>query len=216
MKFFLFGAGGHAKVVLSTSLASGLVVDGLFDDDPQKQGAEILGVKVKGTIADAAREGPARGVLAIGDNRTRRVLAQRPQNKEWEWLTLVHPKAYVHPSVRLGPGTVVFAGAVIQPDTRVGAHAIINTGATVDHDCHIGDFVHIAPGAHLAGDVIVEEGALVGIGAVVLPGVRIGAWTIVGAGAVVTEDLPPCVVAVGVPAKPLKKVCVEGEEGEDD
>lgn len=214
MKLYLLGAGGHAKVVLSTALASGLTVDGLFDDDPRKQGAKIFGIRVKGTITDAAREGPARGIVAIGDNRTRRDLAQRFQEQGWEWLTLVHPQAYVHPSVHLGPGTVVFAGAVIQPDTRIGAHAIINTGATVDHDCSVGDFAHIAPGAHLAGDAVVEEGALVGIGAVVLPKVRIGAWTVVGAGAVVTEDLPPCVVAAGVPARPLKKV--EGEEAEHD
>ncbi len=216
MKLYVLGAGGHAKVVLSTAFASGLFVDGLFDDDPQKQGIEILGIKVKGTIADALKKGPAKGVLAIGDNKTRRALAQRFQCQGWEWLTLVHPKAYVHQSVRLGPGTVVFAGAVIQPDTLIGAHAIVNTAATIDHDCTVGDFVHIAPGVRLAGGVVIEEGAFVGIGSVVLPKVRIGAWSIVGAGAVVKEDLPPYVVAAGVPAKVLKKVCMETEGEEHD
>jgi sugar O-acyltransferase (sialic acid O-acetyltransferase NeuD family) len=179
-------------------------VEGLFDNDPQKQGLKIIGVKVMGTIADAKKRAPARGVLAIGDNRARQVLAQELPG--WEWLTVVHPKAYVHPSASLGPGTVVFAGAVIQPDTRIGAHAIINTGATVDHDCLVGDFVHIAPGAHLAGNAVVEEGTLIGMGTVVLPGIKVGAWAIVGAGAVVVEDLPPRVTAVGAPARLLKSV----------
>jgi len=202
VKLYLIGAGGHAKVVLSTLIASGYHVDGLFDDDPRKQGAKILGVPVIGSIDDAKRNGPARGVLALGDNRTRKLLAQELSG--WEWLTVVHPEAYIHPSAKLGPGTVVFAGVVVQPDVRIGAHTVINTGATVDHDCSIGDFVHIAPGAHLAGNVIVEDGALIGIGAVVLPGVRIGAWTILGAGGVVIGDLPPRVIAAGVPARVIR------------
>ena len=40
--------------------------------------------------------------------------------------------------------------------------------------------------------------------AIVLPGVTIGDGTIVGAGSVVTKDLPPEMVCVGVPARPLK------------
>jgi len=212
MKLYIIGAGGHAKVVLSTVLEAGLSVDGLFDDDPKKQGIDIMGIPVIGRISDARKRGPACGILAIGDNRTRYRLAQ--ELSEWEWLPVVHPKAYVHPSVRLGPGTVVFAGAIVQPGVRVGAHIIINTGATVDHDCLVGDFVHIAPGAHLAGSVTIGEGALIGIGAVVLPGIKVGAWAVVGAGAVVVEDVPPHVTVVGVPAKPLKRVWSERKENE--
>jgi len=202
VKLYLIGAGGHAKVVLSTVLAAGLSVDGLFDDDPQKQGMKILGIPIVGTISDAKRSSPACGILAIGDNRTRHRLAHELLG--WEWLTVIHPRAYVHPSAKLGSGTVVFAGAVIHPDAQIGAHVIINTGATVDHDCWIGDFVHLAPGVHLAGNVTVEEGAFVGIGAVAVPKIEVGAWAIVGAGAVVVEDIPPQVTAIGVPAKPVK------------
>ncbi|WP_224746175.1 DapH/DapD/GlmU-related protein [Mucilaginibacter glaciei] len=39
----------------------------------------------------------------------------------------------------------------------------------------------------------------------VLPGVTIGSGTIVGANAVVTKSLPANVIAVGIPAKPIKK-----------
>ncbi len=204
MKLYVLGAGGHAKVVLSTLLAAGLSVDGLFDDDPQKQGLYVLGVKVIGTIEDAKKRTPARGVLAIGNNRARQLLAR--EFPEWEWLSVVHPRAYVHSSVSLGPGTVVFAGAVVQPDTHIGAHTIVNTGATVDHDCQVWDFVHLAPGVHLAGQVIIEEGVFIGIGSAVIPKVKVGAWTVVGAGAAVVENLPPYITAVGVPAKPKKVI----------
>jgi len=43
-----------------------------------------------------------------------------------------------------------------------------------------------------------------GDGVVVLPGVTIGEGTIVGANSVVSRDLPPRVIAVGAPARPIK------------
>ncbi len=199
---YLLGAGGHAKVVLSTALEAGWTVAGLFDDDPHKQGTTVLGIPVLGTL-DQAQALQATGVIALGDNRLRQRLARRFAH--WQWATLVHPRAYVHPSVHLGPGTVVFAGAVIQPDTRIGAHCIINTGATVDHDCLLEDFVHIAPGAHLAGGVRVGQGCLIGVGAAVLPGASLGPWSVLGAGAVLRHSLESFTIAVGVPARPLRK-----------
>lgn len=198
---YVIGAGGHAKVVVSTLQAAGVEVDALLDDDPLKAGVQIAGVPVlhglNGLEKLAFR---VRGVIAIGDNRLRRQLAGRFPQVDWQ--TAVHPHAYVYPSVQIGVGTVVFAGAVIQPDAIIGKHCIINTGATVDHDCHIGDDCHIAPGCHLAGGVKLGEGVLMGIGSAAIPGVSVGAWTTVGAGGVVVDDLPAGVLAMGVPAKP--------------
>jgi acetyltransferase-like isoleucine patch superfamily enzyme len=58
----------------------------------------------------------------------------------------------------------------------------------------------------LMGDIVVEENATVGANAVILPGVTIGRSAIVGAGAVVTRDIPPFSVAVGVPARVIKRM----------
>ena len=44
-----------------------------------------------------------------------------------------------------------------------------------------------------------------GTGAKVLDGVRIGSGVVVGAGAVVADDLPDGVVAVGVPARVVRR-----------
>lgn len=195
----LIGAGGHAKVVLSTLLAAGYRVTHVLDDDTSRWGTDLYGVPVRGPIELA--EGPC--VPGIGANEIRKKLAQNLCRVEW--ITVVHPTAWVAPTSRLGPGTVIFAGAVIQPDAMIGAHTIVNTGATIDHDCHLGDFVHVAPGCHLAGHVTLEEGVFMGIGSSVIPGVQIGAWTTVGAGGVVITDLPAHSIATGVPARVLRR-----------
>lgn len=202
----VLGAGGHGNVVVATLEAAGFKVQGVFDDDGHKWGRAILGVPVVGPIElvrTATRERAYAAVLGIGDNRTRKQVINRVGDA-CEWVTVIHPHAYVHPSVRLGAGTVVFAGAVLQPDVVVGEHSIINTGAPVDHDARIGSFTHIAPGAHLPGGVRVGEGALVGLGSAVLPGVSVGEWAVVGAGAVVVRDVRDGTTVVGVPARTVE------------
>ncbi|XKK51050.1 hypothetical protein HFP70_24125 [Streptomyces sp. ARC14] len=47
----------------------------------------------------------------------------------------------------------------------------------------------------------------------VCPGVSIGENTVVGAGAVVTKDLPANVVAVGNPARVIRKIGEGAEAG---
>jgi sugar O-acyltransferase (sialic acid O-acetyltransferase NeuD family) len=205
---YVIGAGGHGKVVVATLLDMGLSIEGVLDDNPALWGKEVLGIKVLGSPGDIIiSDLPVRAVIGVGDNQARRAMYMELSGKglQVEWIRAVHPAAYVHPSVKIGEGTVVFAGAVVQPGTCIGRHCIVNTGARVDHDCMIGDFCHVAPGCSLAGSVKLEEGAFVGIGSAVIPGRSIGSWSVVGAGSSVIRDVEPGIVAAGCPARPIGK-----------
>lgn len=197
----IIGAGGHGKVIADILQCQGMSVMGFLDDNPAIIGTTVFDLPVLGAI-DTWRDFEPDGVIiGIGDNHVRSAVAHRlGQDITPPWLTAVHPRSTVARSVRVGMGTVVMAGAIINADTVIGQHAIINTAATVDHDCILGNFVHIAPGAHLAGDIHIDEGALLGIGSVVIPGRKIGKGAIIGAGAVVISDVPPGVMAKGLPA----------------
>lgn len=54
-------------------------------------------------------------------------------------------------------------------------------------------------------EVIIEDGCDIGIGAIILPGIKIGQGSIIGAGTVVTKNIEPYSVAVGNPAKIIRK-----------
>lgn len=56
-----------------------------------------------------------------------------------------------------------------------------------------------------AAKVTVGHDVWLGHGALLMPGVTVGTGAVVGAGAVVTRDIEPYTIAVGVPAKPLRK-----------
>lgn len=56
-----------------------------------------------------------------------------------------------------------------------------------------------------SSDVIIGDGCWIGEKVCILPGVRIGNKSIIGAGAVVTKSIPEYSIAVGNPAKVIKK-----------
>lgn len=197
----VIGAGGHAKVVIALAEALGLVVRGVYDDQPSAP--EVLEHPIIGPVSSVPDVPGTQAVIAIGSNAARRQIAGLFTHVTW--ASLVHPRAWVAPSSVIGPGTVVMAGGIVQPDVVLGAHVIVNTSASVDHDCDLGDYVHVAPGSHLAGQVTLEEGVFLGAGAVCIPGVSVGAWSIVGAGAGVIQSLPAKMTAAGLPATIRKR-----------
>lgn len=194
----LYGAGGHARVLVSSLNALNLSSVAVFDDDPTKQ--SVQGVPVVGLYTpDFQPELPM--LLAVGDNAIRAQLAQVVMHS---FGTLIHPSAMVDSSVALGTGTVVVHRAVVQANAQLGQHVIVNTGSSVDHDCVLDDFVQVAPGAILCGNVRVGEGTLIAAGAVVVPGITIGRWVTVGAGAVVTRNIPDGAVVWGNPTRVIR------------
>lgn len=197
----LFGAGGHAKVVLEAlrMMRPEARVE-VRDDDPAKHGVKILGHAVstpclQGDIGDVDIH------VAIGVNDARRRLALASRQAGASLFSIVHPAACLSPSATMGHGVFVAAMAVIGAESRIDEGVIVNHGAIVDHDCRIGAWTHVAPRAVLGGGVRIGAGVLLGSGCIVLPGLEIGEGATVGAGAVVTRSVPPGITIMGVPAK---------------
>lgn len=202
----LFGSGGHAKVVLEAIRAAmpdcNVVV---LDDDPAATGRTLLGLPIVGG-RNWLSSNPFRGsvVPAIGANAARAALIEWLAELDRPLATVVHPRAVLSPTAKLGAGAFLAPGAIVNAEARIGEAVIVNTGASVDHDCLIGAAAHIAPGAHLCGSVRVGARTLIGAGATVIPGVAIGADAIVGAGSVVIADLPDGARVAGCPARALR------------
>lgn len=55
------------------------------------------------------------------------------------------------------------------------------------------------------GDIVIEDDVWLGMGVKVMDGVCIGQGAVVGANAVVTKDIPPYSIAVGAPARVIRK-----------
>lgn len=191
-KIYVYGFSGHGAVVADVARACGYG-EVVFLDDAKFDGKNVLKFDLSLEKADV--------IVAIGDNKIRRILQERVKSAGFRVVNLIHPSAVVSASAQIGEGAVVMPNAVINARAAVGEGAIINTGAIIEHDCEIGDFAHVSPNAALAGGVIVGQNTHVGIGSCVVQCVKIGANCVIGAGSVVVRDVPDNVVAYGNPAK---------------
>lgn len=207
-KIIVFGAGGHAKVVIDaiekqTSAPEILV----FDDNADLWGGQLFGYPVIGNLEALLNEVSSLdieyAVVAIGNISHRLKVATTLKDNGVQLGNVIHPTAVVSKGTEIGLGTVLFANTVVNADSKIGDHVIINTSATVDHDCYIADGVHIAPGVNVCGGVTVGYGSFIGAGAVVIPGVKIGSHVVVGAGSTVLSDIKDEMTVAGSPAKEI-------------
>ena len=209
----ILGAGGHAKVLAETALASGQFSEVAFLDDRccgPDQLPSVLGFPVLGPLALALelihREQFASASVALGNATLRLNWIEQLDAAGYALPALIHPTAWVSPSAQIASGSVVLAQAALQALASIGVGSILNTGCSIDHDAQLEGGVHICPGARLSGEVQVGARTWIGIGASVIQQVRIGADVTVGAGAAVVRDLPDGVTAVGVPARVLPRL----------
>lgn len=117
--------------------------------------------------------------VAIGDNQARK--KETISLGDVYYPTLIHPKAYVSPSAKVGEGSIVMPGAIVQTGAVIGRHCILNSGAVLDHHSVAEDFVHVAPGAAVCGGVRLREGSMVAVNASVVQNVCVPAWYLVKA-----------------------------------
>ncbi|MFS0738533.1 acetyltransferase [Sphingomonas sp. 1P06PA] len=201
----LFGAGGHARVVLDALLACDPDRSVILLDDAAQPGRTLLHLEVSGGRDWLlANHRPDDAIIpAIGDNRARLALIDWANDRGFTIETVIHPAAVVGREVSLGGGSFLAAGAIVNPCSTLGRGVIVNTAASVDHDCTIGDGVHLAPGVRLCGTVTLGARSLVGVGAVVIPGRVIGADVVIAAGAAVAADIADGLRVGGVPARPF-------------
>lgn len=196
----IYGAGGHARVLISCLKANHLVVDAIFDDDQTKH--QILDYPINGMYQPDKYQN-IHILIAVGNNQLRHQIAQQISHP---FGLQVHPSSLVDVSVKIGVGTVILHGSIVQVGTKIGEHVIINTGAKIDHDCLIADYTHIAPGSILCGHVEIGSYSFIGAGSVVAPGVEIGTHCHIAAGSIITRNIPDGSVVRGNPGRIIKSL----------
>ena len=189
----ILGGGGHASVLIEILRLIDSDIIGLADPLLEK-GSKVKDISVIGSD-DAVLHYPNSEVVlvnAVGPlpkKTNREALSTKFINLGYQFLTLIHPRAYVAPSAKIEDGAQIMAGALVQAQSRIGRLSVVNSGAIIEHDCSIGDHTHIAPGAILCGGVQTAEGVFIGSGAAVLENIRLGANSILAAGVTLRKDL---------------------------
>jgi acetyltransferase-like isoleucine patch superfamily enzyme len=133
----------------------------------------------------------------------------------------------IGPHVALSAGMVPGQECMSNPVVRIGDRCLIGRGSGIvghfridigddvwtGHNVYITDQNHgyedvslpISRQTQPESPVSIGDGSWIGYGAVILPGARIGRHVVIGANSVVTGEIPDFSVAVGSPAKVIKR-----------
>jgi len=82
-------------------------------------------------------------------------------------------------------------GVIIEDYVQIGSHCSIYSVSTIDNK---------------EGEVILKKNCRIGSHSVIMPGVTVGENSIIGAFSFVNKDIPDNTIAVGVPAKVIKRI----------
>jgi acetyltransferase-like isoleucine patch superfamily enzyme len=119
-------------------------------------------------------------------------------------------------AVSIGNNVGIGLSNVIIGPVKIGDYVMLAQNIVISGLNHIYEDVNTPP--RLQGvftrQIIIEDNVWIGANCVVTSGITIGKHAIIGAGSVVTKDIPPYSVAVGNPAKVVKKYNFENSSWE--
>jgi sugar O-acyltransferase (sialic acid O-acetyltransferase NeuD family) len=185
-RLLILGAGGHGRAVADLATECGWTVAGFTDRSP---GPGVLGED--GDVAALARDRKIDGaVVGVGNTGLvrRAELFAMLTSLRVTTPTLIHPRATVSRTCKIGDGVVIFPSVVLGAAVEVGDNVVLYSGVIAEHDCRIAAHAYLSPGVILAGSVMIEAGAFLGMGALVVPGVTVRKGAKVRAGAVVLSE----------------------------
>ena len=138
---------------------------------------------------------------------------------------------YIRENNIIGDNVVVGSGAKLECGHKIGNNVLIHTAAILGEDSIIEDSAWIGPSVIFLNDLhppckkyrknkkcvgapIIKKNAKIGARAIIGPGVVVGENSLIGAGSLVLKNVPKNSVAVGSPAKVVKKIdelkCIPG------
>jgi len=138
---YLYGAGGHSKVITDILKSLGVEVLGVFDDQPLGAKLKTMGIdsgiRVQGEAfpkLDAPLIAIVQSAAKVGRHVLVNTAASIDHDNEIGDYAHVSPHATLCGHVKVGEGTHIGAGAVVIPSIRIGKWCTIGAGTVVIRD----------------------------------------------------------------------------------
>jgi sugar O-acyltransferase (sialic acid O-acetyltransferase NeuD family) len=209
----IYGAGGAGR-----SLAFALSLDknpetawkvaGFIDDTENLQGKIVNDIPVLGGFDYLKNFSGNIAVTIVNEPLVRRNLISRiKKNENIKFPVVISSEAIVSDYVEWGEGCIISTtGASISVNVELGDFVFMSGGTRVGHDTIIGDYTTLFSGITISGGVSIGANCVIGSAAIIMPGRKIGDGSIIGAGTLVSKDIPPNVIAAGVPARIIREI----------
>jgi sugar O-acyltransferase (sialic acid O-acetyltransferase NeuD family) len=207
----ILGAGGFGREILNlySDLGREDEVFGFIEENCGRIGSLINNKPVYdfSKLNELDRK-TTRLICAIGTPLRKRLVIESKQ-LGFAYDTVIHPSVIKSKWNSISEGAIICAGSILTNQIQVGKCSIVNLACTIGHDVNIGEYSTISPGVNISGRVSIGNECFIGTGTCVVEKIQIGDKSFIGAGSVVTQNIPSGVLAVGVPAKPIRVLSAE-------
>jgi sugar O-acyltransferase (sialic acid O-acetyltransferase NeuD family) len=173
----------------------GFIVDGSNEK-------EVLGYPVV-ELTDCPRG--ALVTVAVGEPTIRAKLAKKVEVAGLKLKSAIATSAVISPSAVIEDGVIIAPLCSVQARAFIGRNAAVNTMSIIGHDVRVTEGAVISSMVNLGGAVQVGRSAYIGMGCMIREKLTVGADSIVGMGSVVHRDVPDEVIAMGNPARVVRR-----------
>jgi sugar O-acyltransferase (sialic acid O-acetyltransferase NeuD family) len=204
----IYGAGGLGREVLELARIinrqENRWEDFIFIDD--KPLDTVNSVKVY-AYADAISlfRGNLEVSVGVGEPSTREKLFAKLKEDGIGTPTLIHPDVHIPDTTKIGKGVTVQADSFISCNVEIEDYVYIQPNVGVGHDDILKEGCMLSSMSNLAGAVTIGRYTYVGMSAAIRELVSVGDYSIIGMYSAVYKDIPDEMVAMGNPARPMKK-----------
>jgi len=192
----IIGAGGHGaeldEYIQYSNQVKGFEaykVIGFLDDNPDNYANYSLSAPLLGGVRDHKVRNDCAYLMGIANLKYRKLFVKQFIEEGAEFITLVHPTAYISPSASIGKGVVIGPMANIGPNVVLGDFTLINSRCSLGHDTHLGKFNFISPNVCFSGFTSIGDENLFGINSATIPGIKVGDRNKIMAGMVLDKNV---------------------------
>lgn len=209
----IIGAGGTGRELLDfikglNEQSPTYEIVGFLDDNPQKEGTQVNGVRVLGPLCLAKDFSSTFFLDALGsptNYRSRKEALIQAGMESAPFETFIHPSSIISTNTKIGLGCVIYPYSIVGPNCELGAHVTLLAHSIVHHDTTIGDFSILASGVRIAGRVVIDKNCYVGASSSILGSVHLGEGSLIGMGSNVIESVPSGAIVAGNPARKIRQ-----------
>lgn len=144
-------------------------------------------------------------VIANGEPVVREKLFEKVKKLKLNIISLIDPSASISPSASIGQGVIAYPFTIIASSAIIGDNVLVNASSIIGHDIKVGNNTVISSHANIGGASIIGENSYIGMGSMIKEKLSIGSNVIIGISSSVHRDIPDGVIAMGNPARPLRR-----------
>ena len=209
MDIVLYGAGGFGREIYDSLPKSNLqstIETVTFIDDFRGEKNTLMNQSVV-TFNELLKDQllSHRYLITVGTPKARKQLLSKLDVHNLQLTNFIAENSIVSSSAQLSDGVIACSGTIIANNSSVARNVAINVNTIVGHDVTIGENSSISSQVNLGGGSKIGDDCYIGMGALIREGVSIGHNSVIGMGSVVFENIPADVIAVGNPARVVKK-----------